>query len=139
LNRAFDITTARTLIDNLSSALTTAEGWLLGAIKVESERGLDAREAERTLKDEIAILLAEAVQGEAFKDIPKSTKAFDLALEAERAKISRDPRLRIVVAQARETHRQWAQAQAELERSKTSFDAIKIRCRLVTAGLTLEE
>lgn len=139
MNRTYDPTTAKTLIADLSSALATAEGWLLGAIMVESERGFAAREAERTLKDEIAILVAEAAQGETISAIPKSTKAFDLAIEAERAKLMRDPRLHTVVAQARETHRQWVQAQAELERSKTSFAAIKIRSEMVTAGLRLQD
>lgn len=137
--RTYDSLTAKTLIADLSSSLAAAEGWLLGAIKVESERGAAARDAERNLKDEVSILVGELAQQEPISSIPKSTKAFDLAIEAERAKLNRDPRLQALIAEVRDTHRSWLQASAELERSKTSFAAIKIRSEMVTAGLRLQD
>lgn len=137
--KIFDATAIRLVVGSLNDQVTLAGDYLMGAIRVEAEKSYELREAEKRYNEAEAELLLAAISSDPVKDIPKSTKAFDIAVAGVKVRIARLPDMIPLTQDVARTYKAWFDVKTELERSKVAFDAAKAKIRHNTALMQFEE
>ncbi len=132
------LTHLRNSVSQLLAEIDATRDEYLGGTGVERDAWVSLREAEEALSDVVAVGLAEAMRaGGVLDGIPKSTKAFEIAVEAVSVQIRKaNPDL---VENLRMLRRAHALKNAARDAGKIKFEAAIAKGRVLAAYITTEE